>query len=56
MSPNEKTGDRNSERPGERRKGVDEGKPLAEEVEKEMEDQDIPVETGVPPSTEERRQ
>lgn len=57
MSPNEKTGDRTNERPepGERRKGVDEGKPLAEEVEKEMEDQDIPVETGIPPSTHERK-
>jgi len=65
MSPNENTGlpkGKNGEGanvrplPTERDKHVnDDARPLAEEVEKEMEDQDVPVETGIPPSTEERR-
>jgi hypothetical protein len=55
--PNSKDGGRTNERPepGQRRNGADDARPLAEEVEKEMEDQDVPVETGIPPSTEERR-
>jgi hypothetical protein len=56
--PKEKNGEGANVRPlsTERGKHVnDDAMPLAEEVEKEMEDQDIPVETGIPPSTEERR-
>jgi len=33
------------------KKGIDQGKPLAEEVEEEMLDEDIPVETGIRPGT-----
>lgn len=36
------------------KKGTDQGKPLAEEVEEEMRNQDIPVETGIRPGTDKR--
>jgi hypothetical protein len=36
------------------KKGTDQGRPLVEEVEEAMVDQDIPVETGIRPSTDKR--
>ncbi len=36
------------------KKGADQAKPLAEEVEEAMVDQDIPVETGIRPGTDKR--
>jgi len=59
MSPIEKTGDHSDERSSQSVRGKhlddDKAKPLAEEVEEEMLDQDIPAETGIPPGTPERR-
>ena len=55
MANNDNTSGRDgktAERPP--KKGTDQGRPLAEEVEKEMLDQDIPVETGIRPGTDKR--